>query len=78
MKFFGNEITMPTQTNADRIRAMSDEELAKVITGVAFDIYNCNEGQSDLMTTLKCCDMCDNRCKNCVLKWLKQPAEDNQ
>ena len=27
MKFFGNAATMPTQTNADRIRSMTDEEL---------------------------------------------------
>lgn len=48
-------------TNGDRIRAMSDEELADIIccpidggTGLCLGIYDC----------LACC-----------LKWLKQPAE---
>lgn len=63
------------KTNADRIRAMSDEELAKTLAAIAFDVYNCNEGQQEFMTIIKSCDMCDNRCGNCVLNWLKQPAD---
>lgn len=50
-----------TMTNGDRIRAMTDEELADIIccpingdTGLCLGIYDC----------LACC-----------LKWLKQPAE---
>ena len=50
-------------TNADRIRAMSNEELAEVIA--------CPKGLFDRMD---CFD--DNRdCKYCALEWLQQPAE---
>ena len=50
-------------TNADRIRAMSDEELAEIIA--------CPKGLFDRMD---CFD--DNRdCEDCALEWLKQPAE---
>ena len=50
-------------TNADRIRAMSDEELAEIIA--------CPKGLFDRMD---CFD--DNRdCKHCALEWLQHPAE---
>lgn len=50
-------------TNADRIRAMSDEKLAEIIV--------CPKGLFDRMD---CFD--DNRdCKHCTLEWLQQPAE---
>ena len=50
-------------TNADRIRAMSDEELAEIIA--------CPKGLFDRMD---CFD--DNRdCKHCSLEWLKQPPK---
>lgn len=54
---------IPVPTNADRIRAMSDEELAEIIA--------CPKGLFDRMG---CFD--DNRdCKHCTLEWLQQPAE---
>ena len=54
-------------TNADRIRAMSDEELAEEFHAI---MLGWNEW----------CDYhCENRgddgCDKCILKWLKQPAE---
>ena len=51
-------------TNADRIRAMSDEELAKQFshTSICEEKYpKCMEDRED--------------CVECLLKWLKQPAE---
>ena len=58
-------------TNADRIRAMSDEELAKYLLDVEQGNF-----------TIDCCDdrFCDtqNCCHDCTeaaIKWLKQPAE---
>ena len=49
-------------TNADRIRAMSDEELAKTISGE--EIYPW------------CTKPCEyDNCTDCVLAWLKQEAE---
>ncbi len=55
--------TMPPKTNADKIRAMTDEELAVVIM--------CPWGtEPDL-----CCTK--GTCLDCCLEWLKQPAEDD-
>ena len=53
------------QTNADRIRSMSDEELAKVITcpKVLFDRIDCFDDNRD--------------CNHCALEWLQQPAEED-
>ena len=60
------------QTNADRIRAMSDEELARWISDMWHGFVsnpwcdlrcqNCREGD-------------DYRCEKCALEWLKQPVE---
>ena len=52
------------ENNADRIRAMSDEELAYLI----------HRGVCELIGATQ--DHCEtNTCVNCVLGWLKQPAE---
>lgn len=53
------------QTNADRIRAMTDEELAEFLPGKKFG-YNCppeHEG-------------CLGECVPCWLKWLKQESAE--
>lgn len=54
------------QTNADRIRAMSDEELVDFL---GYDL--CNHIQ-------KSGTRCEEQavCAGCLLEWLKQPAED--
>lgn len=55
-------------TNADRIRAMSDEELAKFIPDWSYTpACKCDE---------KPYVDCNNECDKCVLEWLKQPAEE--
>ncbi len=51
-----------TTTNADRIRAMSDEELAKLFDS---DDVICPPNHID----------CTEKCTECFLKWLQQPAE---
>lgn len=50
-------------TNADRIRAMTDEELAAVIMCP----YDCDS------------DMCllNGTCLDCCVKWLKQPVKED-
>ena len=75
-------------TNADRIRAMSDEELAAFM----FSMVDCVSCQNKLMNNGKlvfgadrktCTDkdyyaMCDGdgrKCERVCLEWLKQPAE---
>ena len=52
-------------TNADRIRAMSDEELACVIQCPSF-FDDCAEQ--------KCTEY--NNCHVCALHWLQQPVEE--
>ena len=54
------------KTNADRIRAMSDEELAKAIGYRCLCTYIQDETH-----------FCETReeCGSCILEWLKQPAE---
>ena len=52
------------QTNADRIRAMSDEELADLL-------YN------DPMCKVQ--SYCSEYgCQDCILDWLKQPVKDGE
>ena len=57
-------------TNADRIRAMSDEELAKMMTLGAggFDCYVCWK-ERDRKCDMNCCE---ERC----LEWLGKPVEE--
>ena len=50
------------QTNADRIRSMSDEELADVVAN----------GVGCVLKAPHCMDV---DCTPCILKWLQQPAE---
>ena len=69
-------LTVP-ETNADRIRAMSDEELAKEInrlmegeTSIPYcrELPVCDEDvERDALIPLE-------RCEQCVLQWLHQPA----
>lgn len=64
---FQNEQKKWVQTNADRIRAMSDEELAKFIPNWSYtNACKCGEHYVD----------CNNECEKCVADWLRQPAEE--
>jgi hypothetical protein len=51
------EMGVKTKTNADHIRAMSDEELADFISACG-----CPDHARD----------CKNSCKDCTMEWLKQ------
>lgn len=54
-------------TNADHIRAMSDEELAKFIPNWSYtDACKCGEHYVD----------CNNECEKCVVEWLQQPYKE--
>lgn len=55
------------QTNADRIRAMSDEELADYHTKMC----GCPPGHDSIF-----CGMATIGCKGCWLDWLKSPVEE--
>ena len=55
-------------TNADKIRAMSDEELSKFLREPFCDKRTHEE------CTISYCGVCD----QCVLDWLQQPAEEGE
>ena len=60
-------------SNADRIRAMSDEELSEFISHIEIGDF----GQQVYGKTF--CDMCKGQyeCDDCRLWWLQQPAEED-
>ena len=60
------------QSNADRIRAMSDEELAEFISRIEIGDF----GPQVYGKTF--CDLCSGQyeCDDCRLWWLQQPAEE--
>lgn len=63
-------------TNADRIRAMSDEELAKCIFDIGFDCHLCSEHERLSDNPLLRHEKCDEKCTEHCLKWLQQSAKD--
>ena len=62
-------------TNADRIRAMSDEELAKYLHDIGWDCHLCAEHKRLDNEPLMRWEKCDEKCVQRCLEWLKQPAE---
>lgn len=52
-------------TNADRIRAMTDEELAELL---------CN-GKNTFRCYVCPVEQCDDKCEKHCMEWLKQPKE---
>lgn len=61
------------QTNADRIRSMTDEELAKFLMG--YDTCTlCDNSGADECTY----DTCNETGKKCLVDWLKSPAESEE
>ena len=50
------------QTNADKIRSMSDEELANALAHKANACWNCSSDNLEI-------------CKDCWLDWMKQEAK---
>lgn len=64
-RFFG------VKTNADRIRAMSDEELALMLANeIPHDCHNCR-----LVCATYEEDKFVGSCQNAFYRWLQQPAE---
>ena len=63
------------QTNADRIRAMSDEELARHLHCIGWDCHLCAEHERLDNEPLLRDQKCDENCFEHCLEWLKQPAE---
>ena len=65
----------PQPTNADRIRAMSDEELAKHLHDIGWDCHLCAEHRRLDNEPLLRGEKCDEKCVQHCLEWLKQPVE---
>ena len=59
------EVVEKPQTNADRIRSMTDEELAEVLFGSCIEHMGVEE-----------CSHPEKACKSCVLDWLKAESEE--
>ena len=70
---YGIESDPEIVTNADRIRAMSDEELAEFISRIEIGDF----GPQVYGKTF--CDMCKGQyeCDDCRLWWLQQPPEED-
>ena len=62
-------------TNADKIRAMSDEELAAHLHDIGWDCHLCAEHRRIDNEPLMRGKKCDEKCAEHCLEWLKQPAE---
>ena len=63
------------KTNADRIRAMTDEELATHLHDSGWDCHLCAEhGRLDNEPLLRG-EKCDEKCVEHCLEWLKKSAE---
>lgn len=63
-------------TNADRIRAMSDEELAKWIDEFSFYTDACPDSINEVEESIGYC--CPANCKEQIMNWLRQPGEGEQ
>ena len=65
-RFMDYSTYRPKQTNADRIRHMSDEELAEILFGSCLE----NMGRE------QCNNFHDKGCKRCVVEWLKSEVKE--
>lgn len=65
-------------TNADRIRAMSDEELAAWLADDSWDCHNCSEHERLSDNPLLRDERCDEKCAEHCLDWLRQPVKDGE
>ena len=61
---------LPPMTNADRIRAMSDEELAEFIRDVSYECQDASWGCHCQTCSYPWCS------SDQTAEWLKQPAEE--
>lgn len=63
------------QTNADRIRGMNDEELAKYLVDIGFDCHFFAEHWRLDNEPLMRGKNCDGKCAEHCLEWIQQPEE---
>ena len=68
-------VTEYRMTNAEKIRSMDDEELAKMLTDIGWDCHLCAEHIRLENEPLLRCEKCDEKCAGHCLEWLKRPVE---
>ena len=69
-------ICLSPMTNADHIRAMSDEELAEFLNDCE-TCHICSEHERLSDNPFSRGEKCDMKCAGHTLDWLKQPYEEN-
>ena len=62
-------------TKANRLRSMSDEELAKHLVDIGWDCNFCADHLRLDNEPLMRVEKCDEKCAEHCLEWLQQPAE---
>ena len=72
MRDYGLSYPVSKQTNADAIRNMSDEELAKRIF-LEFDVKDVCRF---CIPTMRTEGKCDGRCKSGILQWLQAEVKE--
>ena len=65
-------------TNADRIRSMTDEELAAVISQKEGLVQFCGNKAECLEMLCTDAEIPDEWCMECAMEWLKQPCEEGE
>lgn len=65
------------QTNADHIRSMTDEELAKWLDEDLACCCYCSEDERLENEPLLRGEKCDEQCRKHLLDWLKQPYKED-
>lgn len=74
-EWFSNEEVTSKPTNADRIRYMTDEELALFLRPLT-DCVRCYAWDRDNLWDMRPCYTGEIPCKSMWLDWLKQEAEE--
>lgn len=70
-------IVINPMTNADRIRSMTDEELAKYIYEIGFDCHLCSEHERLSDSPFLSQETCDDNCFEHCLEWLQEPVKED-
>lgn len=71
----GGEYYSKQTTNADHIRSMTDEELAKHLVDIGWDCHLCAEHRRLDNEPLLRGEKCDEKCAEHCLEWLQHPTE---
>lgn len=66
-------MTKPVPTRADQFRALTDEKLAKFIRKL--EIRGLQDSYCVVYSDDYCVGDINTSCTDCILKWLRQPAE---